>query len=92
MNRSYEYLANAEQCLKLAQSSSETDRRALVQMAADWRALADKVNAREANPQEQRKLALVAVLPKSPKPWTPPLRQKSPRRNASVQTLHLKSR
>jgi hypothetical protein len=91
MNRSAEYLANAAQCLKLAQSSNETDRVALVQMAVDWRALADKVSQRETSPHEQEPVP-VAALPKSPEPWTPPLRQNSPRRNASVQTLHLKSR
>jgi hypothetical protein len=41
---------------RLAELSNERDRRALVQMAADWHALADKVRQREANPNLRRSL------------------------------------
>ena len=56
MDRISEYRKNATQCLKLAESSNENDRRALVQMAADWRALADKASQREASRNLRRLL------------------------------------
>ena len=76
MNRISEYQKNAAQCLKLAESSNERDRRAFVQMAEDWRVLAEKVRQREATPGEQQ--PRVAVWPKNPEPQDPPLRQKRP--------------
>jgi hypothetical protein len=62
-------------------------------MAEDWRALADKVSQREANPHEQEP-APVAARPDSPEPLAPPLRPKRPQKKARtpVQTIILKSR
>ena len=92
MNRISEYRKNAVQCLRLAESSNEKDRRDLVQMAEDWRALADKVSQREANPHEQEAAPVAALL--SLEPSVPPMRPKRPQKKARipVQTVILKSR
>ena len=75
MNRISEYRNHAAQCVRLAESSNERDRRALLQMAADWHALADKARQREANSQEQE-AAPVLTSPISPEPTEPPLKPK----------------
>jgi hypothetical protein len=94
MNRILKYEERAVQCLKLAELSSETDRRALIEMAADWHALADKVRRqREANPQEHEPPP-VAPSPISPEPSDQPFRPKRPQKKAQkpVWAVFLKSR
>jgi hypothetical protein len=94
MDRISKYEACAVQCEKLAELSNETDRRALIEMAADWHALADKVRQREANSQEQEP-APVSSSPKSPEPSKTPVRVKRPlarKARTPVQTVVRKSR
>ena len=94
MNHISEYQNYATKCLKLAKdASNEGDRRSLVQMAADWQALVDKVLPRDPRPQEP-KLAPVASRPKSLEPLEPPQRSKGPRKRPpiSVRTVLSKSR
>jgi hypothetical protein len=93
MNRVSEYRKHAVQCLKLAESSNERDRRALVQMAADWHALADKASHREAIPREQQPPP-DAAWPKTSDPSDPPVRPQRLQKKARipVQTVILKSR
>jgi hypothetical protein len=84
MNRISKYEERAVQCLKLAELSNETDRRALIEMAADWHALADRVRQREANPHlgeanpQEREPAPVSSSPKSPEPSDAPVWPKRP--------------
>jgi hypothetical protein len=84
MNRISKYEERAVQCEKLAALSNETDRRALIEMAADWHALADKVRQREANPHlreanpQKQEPASVSSSPKSPEPSDAPVRPKRP--------------
>jgi hypothetical protein len=91
----------AVECRKLAELSNETDRRALIEMAADWHALADKVRQREANPRlreanpQEQEPAPVSSPPKSPEPSDTPVRPKRPlakKARTPVQTVVLKSR
>jgi hypothetical protein len=93
MNQISGYQNNAAKCIRLAELSNERDRRALVQMAADWHALADKVRQREANPQEHEPPP-VAPSPISPKPSDQLLRPKRVQKKARtpVRTVFLKSR
>jgi hypothetical protein len=86
----------------LAELSNETDRRALIEMAADWHALADKVRQREAeNPrlgeanQQEQEPAPVSSSPKSPEPSNTPVWPKRPlakKARTPVQTIVFKSR
>jgi hypothetical protein len=94
MNRISKYEEHAVECLKLANSSNEKERRDLVQMAEDWQALADKVRQREANPQEQ-KPAPIFSTPKSPEHSDTSVRMKRPlvkKARTPVQTVVRKSR
>jgi hypothetical protein len=77
MDQISKYEERALQCEKLAGLSNEMDRRALVEMAADWHALAEKVRQREANTQEQEP-APVSSPPKSLEPSNSPVRLKRP--------------
>ena len=101
MNRISKYEERAVQCEKLAELSNETDRRALIEMAADWHALADKVRQREANPHlreanpQEQEPAPVSSSPKSPEPSNRPVPLKRPltkKARTPVQTVFLKSR
>jgi hypothetical protein len=101
MNQITKYEQEAVQCQKLAELSSETDRRDLIEMAADWHPLADKVRQREANPHlreadpQEQEPAPVTSWPKSPEPSDTPVRQKRPlakKARTPVQTVVRKSR
>jgi hypothetical protein len=85
----------------LAELSNETDRRALIEMAADWHALADKVRQREANPHlreenpQEQEAAPISSSPKSPEPSNTPVRLKrslAKKARTRVQTVVRKSR
>jgi hypothetical protein len=94
MNLISKYEERAVQCQKLAELSNETDRRALIEMAADWHALADKVRQREANPQEQEPVP-VSSPQKSPESSDTRVWVKRPpakKARTPVQTVVLKSR
>ena len=102
MNQISKYEERAVQCEKLAELSNETDRRALIEMAADWHALADKVRQREAeNPrlgeanQQEQEPAPVSSPPKSPEPSNTPVRLKRPlakKARTPVRTVVIRSR
>jgi hypothetical protein len=101
MNQISKYEERAVECLKLANSCDEKDRRDLVQMAEDWQALADKVRQREANPplpeanpQEPKPAPIFSSL-KSPEHSDSPVRLKRPlakKARTPVQTVVRKSR
>ena len=101
MNQISKYEGRAVQCLKLAELSNKTDRRALIEMAADWHALADKVRQREANPRlgeaspQEQEPAPVSSPPKSPEPSNTPVRLKRPlakKARTPVRTVVIRSR